>query len=146
MVDVQLIELATRTYSRKFVKGLQRCIEDDATMTAAERSKWHAAKEDGMKLFLPDKGGRYEVFNDRPLAKDIIQYCVQDVNFLPRLWSHYQGRISASWALKVRATTEERVSSSQSKGYNGHGKHKALAPAGWYTPPRRQFRTWDDDY
>ncbi|KAF3046143.1 hypothetical protein E8E12_011354 [Didymella heteroderae] len=149
--DIQLMELATRTFQRKFVNGLQRCIENDAVMTVAEKYTWNAAKEKGKKLFAPERGGRYEVFNDRPLAKDIIQYCVQDVQFLPRLWSRYKGRMSAPWATKVQVATEERIASSRSVDYNGHGKHKALAPKGWYTPPSSSYRrtrrweeTWDD--
>jgi exonuclease 3'-5' domain-containing protein 1 len=150
--DIQLMEVATRKFNRRCVNGLQRCIEHDAVMTAAERRAWNAAKEEGKKLFAPERGGRYEVFNDRPLAKEIIQYCVQDVQFLPQLWSHYQGRLSASWLTKVQVATVERVSLSQSKHYNGHGKHKAMAPAGWYTAPSNSARqnrgwgTWNDDY
>jgi exonuclease 3'-5' domain-containing protein 1 len=128
--DIQLMELATMKVPRKFVNGLQRCIESDAVMTAAEKATWAVAKEEGKKLFAPERGGRYEVFNDRPLPKEIIQYCVQDVQFLPRLWAHYQGRLSAHSVSKVRAATEERVLLSQSKHYNGHGKDKAMAPAG----------------
>jgi exonuclease 3'-5' domain-containing protein 1 len=150
--DIQLMEVATRTFNRRCVNGLQRCIDNDAVMTAAERSAWKAAKDEGLKLFAPVRGGRYEVFNDRPLAKEIIQYCVQDVQFLPQLWSHYKNRLSASWETKVREETKERVSSSQSKHYNGHGKHKAMAPKGWYTAQSSSYRRnrgwgmWDDDY
>lgn len=131
--DIQLMELATRTFSRKCVNGLQRCIENDASMTFAERIAWIAAKEKGKRLFAPERGGRCEVFNDRPLAEAISQYCVQDVQLLPRLWSYYKSKMTAPWAVKVQKATEERVLSSQSEGYNGHGKHKALAPVGWYT-------------
>ncbi|KAH3937586.1 hypothetical protein HBH53_264500 [Parastagonospora nodorum] len=83
--SIQLIELATRRSNQRYVNGLQRCIENDAIMTVAERVAWNVAKEAGKKLFAPEKGGRYEVFNNRPLAKEIIQYCVQDVQFLPNL-------------------------------------------------------------
>ncbi|KAJ4302812.1 hypothetical protein N0V90_001703 [Kalmusia sp. IMI 367209] len=141
--DIQLMELATRTFPRKHVMGLQKCIEKE--MTLAEKIAWNAAKEKGMKLFMPDRGGRYEIFNDRPLAQEIIQYCVQDVHFLPRLWARYTSRMNASWAKKVQTETEERISSSQSKTYEGHGKHKVLAPTGWYTPeatPNRRNWTW----
>jgi exonuclease 3'-5' domain-containing protein 1 len=150
--DIQLMELATRRSNRRCVNGLQRCIENDAMMTVAERVAWNAAKEAGKKLFAPEKGGRYEVFNDRPLAKEIIQYCVQDVQFLPNLWSYYKKMTSAGWEIKVQEETKERVSSSQSKDYKAHGKHKAMAPAGWYTAPSyssRQHRgwgAWNDDY
>lgn len=150
--DIQLMELATRRPNPgKCVNGLQRCIEYDAVMTSAEKRAWILAKEKGLKLFLPGKGGRYEVFNERPLADEIIQYCVQDVHFLPRLWSFYQNKMTAAWAAKVNKATEERISSSQRASYNGHGKHKALAPVGWYTPPAytsrwgRQYLFYDDD-
>jgi exonuclease 3'-5' domain-containing protein 1 len=129
--DVQLMEVATRRGNRRCVNGLQRCIDNNAVMTAAKRRAWNAAKDEGRKLFAPEKGGRYEVFNDRPLAKEIIQYCVQDVQFLPQLWSYYNNRLSANWKTKVREETKERVSLSQSKNYEGHGRHMALAPTGW---------------
>lgn len=99
-------------------------------MTVAKRSTWNAAKDKGKKLFAIEKGGRYEVFDDRPFAKKIIQYCVQDVEISPRLWFRYKGRMTAPWAMEVQLATEERISSSQSKHYNGHGRHKAIAPAG----------------
>ncbi|KAH9882711.1 hypothetical protein J1614_000076 [Plenodomus biglobosus] len=35
--DIQLMELATRTFPRRCVNGLQRCIEKDAVMTVAEK-------------------------------------------------------------------------------------------------------------
>jgi exonuclease 3'-5' domain-containing protein 1 len=150
--DIQLMELATRTFPKKYVSGLQKCIENDAMMNTAEKFAWTTAKERGMKMFLPEKGGQYDVFNERPLSEDIIQYCVQDVQFLPRLWAHYRGRMSAPWAMKVQVATKERVLLSQSKHYNGHGKHKALAPAGWYNPPSGSARrtrgrgVWDNAY
>lgn len=81
--DLQLMELATRSFPRRRVNGLARCIENDAPMTAAERQRWKATKQKGVDLFAPERGGSYEVFNVRPLAEDIIQYCVEDVRLLP---------------------------------------------------------------
>jgi hypothetical protein len=52
--DIQLMELATRTFSKKYVSGLQKCIENDAAMTIPEKFAWIAAKEKGMKLFIPE--------------------------------------------------------------------------------------------
>ncbi|KAF1968792.1 hypothetical protein BU23DRAFT_583015 [Bimuria novae-zelandiae CBS 107.79] len=94
--DIRLMELATR-------------VNFDASMTTAEKRIWAAKKENGLKMFLPEKGGQYEVFNDRPLADEIIRYCVQDVRFLPRPWSLYRERISIPWTSKVR-TAEGRMS------------------------------------
>ncbi|KAL5396314.1 hypothetical protein PMIN06_012589 [Paraphaeosphaeria minitans] len=139
--DLQLMELATRTFPKRNVNGLQKCIERDAPMTLKEKSAWTTAKEQGLKLFAPEKGGRYEVFNERPLAEAISNYCVQDVQFLPRLWSYYKAKMTATWAVKVQKETKERVLLSQRPEYNGHGKHKALPPQGWYSASGASRRT-----
>ncbi|RAL09373.1 exonuclease [Aspergillus homomorphus CBS 101889] len=129
--DLQLMELATRTFSKRFVKGLGKCIEYDAPMTPSERAKWKACKDAGRNLFAPECGGSYEVFNARPLSDEIIQYCAQDVQFLPRLWHKYDQRMTGNWRLRVEAEVKRRIILSKSVSYNGNGRHKALAPGGW---------------
>jgi exonuclease 3'-5' domain-containing protein 1 len=52
------------------------CIGKDAVMTVAQKSTRNATKGEGRDLFAPEQGGRYEVFNDRSLAKETIEYCV----------------------------------------------------------------------
>jgi exonuclease 3'-5' domain-containing protein 1 len=52
------------------------CIGKDAVMTVAQKSTRNAMKGEGRDLFAPEQGGRYEVFNDRSLAKETIEYCV----------------------------------------------------------------------
>lgn len=79
------MELTTRTLPRRRVNGLARCTENDASMTNAERQAWEDGKEKGLNLFAPERGGSYEVFNVRPLADNIIHYCDQDVQFLPKI-------------------------------------------------------------
>ena len=130
--DLQLMELATRKFSKRNVNGLKRCIEQDAPMSYAEKSAWKSAKDKGLRLFAPELGGSYEVFNERPLADEIKAYCAQDVQFLPRLWSHYNNKMNARWREKVLKAGEDRVALSQTRDYNGKGRHMALAPSGWY--------------
>ncbi|KAI9705150.1 MAG: hypothetical protein M1812_008294, partial [Candelaria pacifica] len=126
--DIQLMELATRSFSRRCVNGLSRCIERDAVMTPSEKGIWASVKEKGLKLFAPEHGGCYEVFNARPLAEDIRAYCIQDVQFMPRLLAGYSSKITQPWALKVDEATKERVALSQSETFNGKGSHMALGP------------------
>jgi len=45
--DLQLMELATRKFSKRCVNGLGKCIENDAGMTADERANWKAFKDKG---------------------------------------------------------------------------------------------------
>jgi exonuclease 3'-5' domain-containing protein 1 len=132
VIDLQLMELATRYYPKKFVSGLTKCIEKDASLTTYESRYWKVSKEQGLKLFAPERGGSYEVFNVRPLPDKIKEYCVQDVRFLPKLWVQYNQKISPSWDRKVTTETKNRVTLSQTATYDGRGKWKALAPVGWY--------------
>jgi len=85
-------------------------------------------KDRGIKLFAPEKGGAYEVFNERPLSTDIGLYCVQDVQWLPALYDVYSRKLSNKMSARVARATLERVKESQSLSYVGHGQHKALGP------------------
>ncbi|KAK8121410.1 hypothetical protein PG999_005530 [Apiospora kogelbergensis] len=129
--DLQLMELATRAFNRRHVNGLSRCIDRHCPITSAERQDWKRTKEEGLKLFAPEKGGSYEVFNERPLPEKIRLYCVQDVQFLARLWSYYYAKMSEKWKVRVLAASKDRVSLSQTPGFNGKGQHKALGPKEW---------------
>lgn len=80
-----------------------------------------------------ERGESYKVFNERPLSEDIVRYCIQDVHFLPRLWAHYNGRLTPTWRRRVELGPIERVTQSQSANYRPHGRQKALAPTGWGT-------------
>lgn len=129
--DLQLMELATRRFSKRCVNGLGKCIENDAPMTLDERAHWKAAKNTGRNLFAPECGGSYDIFNARPISDEIIQYCAQDVQFLPKLWHKYHQKMSQKWKAKVEAEVKNRICLSQSATFNGKGRHMALAPTGW---------------
>lgn len=131
--DLQLMELACRGPPRRVVSGLARCIERDARIPKNMKNQWLQAKKAGERLWSPEQGGGYEVFNERPLRPEITKYCSQDVALLPQLWKVYNdkigGRASASmWRAKIARETLERIKLSQSASYEGKGRHKALAP------------------
>lgn len=129
--DLQLMELATRNFSRRCVNGLSKCIERDITLSMSEREVWKETKEKGLKLFAPERGENYEVFNVRPLPEDVLLYCIQDVHFMPKLWRRYNSKLSVAWAAKVQQAGKDRVALSQTAAFNGKGKHMALGPPGW---------------
>jgi exonuclease 3'-5' domain-containing protein 1 len=126
--DIQLMELATRSFSKRYIKGLAKCIERDLPMTLKERSDWKMSKEKGVRLFAPERGGSYEVFNARPLADDIKEYCMEDVRLLPRLWLHYSSKLTPRWKRRVEVATNDRIRLSQSVNFNKKGRHMALGP------------------
>ncbi|CZT53177.1 uncharacterized protein RSE6_14640 [Rhynchosporium secalis] len=91
--DLQLMELASRDFGRKFVSGLAKCIVTDLSLTASERKTCKETKEKGLNFFAPERGGSYEVFNLRPLPEAVSLYCIQDVHFMPRLWKLYNSKL-----------------------------------------------------
>ncbi|TVY83405.1 hypothetical protein LSUE1_G002967 [Lachnellula suecica] len=113
-------------------EGPVECIESGLGLTYSEKQQMKNTKEAGLKLFAPEHGGSYEVFNIRPLPNQLRLYCLQDVRYMPRLWLHYNARLGRAWANKVQEATKDRVALSQSKSFNGKGQHMALAPTGWF--------------
>jgi len=134
--DVQLMELATRSFAKKHVNGLKKCIERDAILTSSEKRRWMETKDKGHRLFDPRAGGSYAVFNERPLSEIVQSYCIQDVLHLPGLWSLYSCKLSKKTWVSVRDATQARIEESQGSHFNGKGQHMALSPwLGWPTSP-----------
>lgn len=132
VIDLQLMELAIRSYPKRCVNGLAKCIDRDAPITETQREVWRESKEKGRQLFAPELGGSFEVFNARPLPASILSYCAQDVHILPDLWHHYESRMSSAWKEKVAREAIDRVKQSQSANYIGSGRHMALGPSDWW--------------
>ena len=129
--DLQLMELATRTFSTRFINGLSKCIVRDAPLSSPELTAWKAVKDAGVSLFAPERGGSYGVFAERPLRDAIRLYCTQDVQILPHLWSHYNSKMTSLSTKRVREESDPRVAVSQTAGFEGKGPHMARAPRGW---------------
>lgn len=129
--DIQLMELAARKFNRRYVNGLARCIKEDVPMKPSERQAWLALKEKGLNMFAPERGGSHAVFNERPLPEEIGLYCVQDVRFLPVLWSCYQKKMGPNWPSRLKIETNKRILESQKKSYEPHGASKKYGPDGW---------------
>lgn len=91
--DIQLMELASRGFQKRHVNGLAKCIERDSTLPFAVKREWRASKERGYRLFDPNLGGSYAVFDERPLSAEIQKYCVQDVIHMPALRELYQAKL-----------------------------------------------------
>jgi exonuclease 3'-5' domain-containing protein 1 len=146
IIDIQLLELATRSSSKRLLAGLAKCVENHAATSFATKQNWRALKESVSRLYVPEKGGRYEVFNERPLRQDIVQYSAQDVEMLPVLWEAYGPKLrtpaNSFMRSMVREATQSRIKLSQSQNYNGHNRSMAL---GWDDLEIQRKRTaWGD--
>lgn len=95
--DLQVMEFATRRGPpARFITGLANCIKYDCPMTESQKQSWLQMKDRAGRLYDPNKGGRYEVFNERPLRREICEYSAQDVALLPKLWEAYSTKLSNS--------------------------------------------------
>lgn len=126
--DLQLMELATRKRSKKYVSGLAKCIEKESPASAAKKREWKRQKENTGRLFDPSKGGRYEIFNECPLRDEVRQYCAGDVALLPGLYHTYNAKLNGLWRGKVQAATKDRIKLSQGADYDGNSRSKTLGP------------------
>lgn len=66
----------------RYVKGLKKCLSDANVVPLMERERLEALKEEGLRLFAPEKGGRYEVWMERPLNQALVDYAAADVKYL----------------------------------------------------------------
>ncbi|KAK2593960.1 hypothetical protein QQS21_008319 [Conoideocrella luteorostrata] len=129
ITDLQVMEFATRdSQPSRFVSGLAKCIKDDCPMPQYEKQKWLRTKDRVGALFSPERGGSYQVFNERPLQKIIAEYSAEDAALLPRLWKAYSAMLTSNtafWQMMIRKETLKRIEQSQSQKlyctYQVHG-------------------------
>ncbi|RAH63501.1 hypothetical protein BO85DRAFT_495395 [Aspergillus piperis CBS 112811] len=133
--DLQVMEMGIRPHPGKYLAGLRKCISRDVPMTQADKANWSATKEIGKTLFSPQHGGSFEVFEARPLPEEIVQYYVQDVLFLPKMWQIYNQALTPTSRERVEIEVKNRVRLSQSSQFIGKGSHLVLAPQLWETVP-----------
>ncbi|KAF3157657.1 hypothetical protein TWF569_000222 [Orbilia oligospora] len=87
-------------------------------------------KQRGAQLFTPEKGGSIEVFNDRSLPKEILDYCVQNVQQLPWLWQYFSRKLEKMderWKALIETETQARIALCR-EDYVAEGRQRALAP------------------
>lgn len=128
--DVQLMESSTRptTDARRLLSGLSECV---ASILADEtqRDEWNSCKDKGERLWSPDQGGSYSVFNERPVSDEIIACCVGNVRYVPELFQKYRklrgGRV---WRNLIAEASQGRVAASQKVRYQPGDAEWALSP------------------
>ncbi|KAJ7238085.1 ribonuclease H-like domain-containing protein [Mycena haematopus] len=138
--DLQLLEVAVRSsnpgIAPRFLKGLVATLETYLApkKPAAVVRDWALVKEAGLRLFAPEHGGGYQVFEKRPLAPALVKYCAQDVALLHELEVVLRQRIGSkgnAWEQKVLAESAVRVRVARQVNYAPRGKDKAHVPANW---------------
>lgn len=146
--DVQLMELGTRKGPKDFLAGLDKCVVKDSAVSEAEKQAWGLIKGNIRRLFDPALGGRYEIFNERPIRQDIKKYCAGDVTVLPDLFKIYDAKLHQPgekfWRVHVLEETKERIRLSRDPGFDGTSKFNARGP--WDRESiDKAIDQWNDD-
>ena len=131
---LQVSEVAFRRYVLsvyvKYVFGLKKVMEKHlpSCIDELEYQSVSQIKERGAKLFVPESGGSYQVFNDRPLQKDILNYCIIDVLYFDELRQFLFGSLTRNIQKRVLQESTRRLTVCLQPGYDAKAKTKSLAP------------------
>lgn len=128
---LQLAEVAHRRslgMSVKFVKGLDKMIRSAVKMSEEQLSYLAGIKNEGKKLFAPEVGGTYDVWVNRPLGAELVEYAACDVEYLIDAYDFYMSVLSENWARRVFEASVERVEFCLKPSYS-KGRHMAIAPS-----------------
>lgn len=145
--DLQIMEIAAREGMNE-LSGLAKCIEQDRSVSVAARAEWQSTQEGGSHLYGPEKGGRYEIFEERPMRPELVKYCATKVALLPGLYNTYKAKLDmpgeAFWWSQVEKATKDWIKLSQSPGYNVNEKTETSGP--WTkTDIDHAIDVWNDD-
>ncbi|KAL7946448.1 ribonuclease H-like domain-containing protein [Trichoderma barbatum] len=140
--DLQLMDSAARpnTQARRLLSGLAKCMEF-VPLTAAQKAEWTLCKDKGERLWNPDKGGSYSVFNTRPLSAEVLRYCAGDVAYLPAMYKKYASKTNR-WRDFVLEASQKRVAASQGGENQPQGMERALSP--WTAEENAMLDSWSE--
>lgn len=138
VVDIQLMELATREKCDRYRHGLAVCIAEVAretkSMTDQGLAIWRDFKMKGKYHFGKGDEG-YKEFDQRPLTAMVMQYAGQDTIFMPMLFDHYLSKLRYRKFefSKLVEMSEETTDYTCGKEYNPQGHGHQMAPRTfWY--------------
>lgn len=99
VVDIQLLDVAHRLLTGlpcRGVSGLGYIVEKTphARLSVADRERLTAIKEESRDLFVPERGGSYEVWKARPLPDLLREYCTDATLFFSLRESFLEGSIA----------------------------------------------------
>jgi exonuclease 3'-5' domain-containing protein 1 len=136
VTDVQLLENGSRADDKKYLHGLEKSVGMDLRLGVTERERWIRTKKEVQALMSND------IFSRRPLDAKTMQYCVNDVEYLPALHNVYSKRIKSEWKQKAMDESARRIAEACSPAYEPQSEAKRLGP--WGTGSDKKLLTSDE--
>ena len=137
--EVQLMENAARPTGvpKLHLDSLSRCVERDAGVSSGAISAWKSKR--------PLHRVSEAALCQRPLLKEVIEYAISDVLYLPRLAGIYCCHLSGFWLKKVAAETGRRLLQLHLPSYEPRGKDRGIGPWQGLEQEARQYLCNEDD-
>ncbi|KAK4176133.1 3-5 exonuclease [Triangularia setosa] len=124
VIDLQLLENASRTGDKTYLCGLEKAIRLDLKLGFLELNRLTSTKKEITSLMSTN------IFATRPLEPKTLQYCTNDVVYLPALHDLYLGRISIHWLAKAQEESSRRVDEVHGLEYDPQSPTKTRGPWG----------------
>lgn len=124
LMDVQLLENASRTGDQTYLREQDMCIRHDLRLGAIDLYQWTKTKKE-VQALIPN-----DIFAQRPLDAKTTEYCANDVKYLPALRDMYTRKLSKEWMGKVIDESARRAVDARSTAYQPVSEKKMLGPWG----------------
>lgn len=133
IVDIQLMELATRDGSREFVRGLATCVRNDSPLSAEEKLRWQESNEFRKMIFCPEADGCLtEQYMETTLHTEIKDHCAYSLVVLSRLYDVYNARLEQGatkfWKTEIRSVTKARINDTKKEEFDVYDRENAYGP------------------
>lgn len=136
VIDIQLLENASRSADKTYLCGLERAVRQNLGLGNAELGRFTMCKREIKHLMS------FNVFDVRPMQPETVQYCANDVVYLPALHQLYLRRLGPTWLGKAKLESSRRVEQARSPGYGPSSPSKKLGPWGSGRAQRITTSTW----
>ncbi len=113
ILDCQIAYMMSSSSLRnsRYVKGFTSAIVDSSSLSFPKKTQIGKLKARGLKLFAPDKGGSYDVWEERPLNRVLVDYAASDVTSLLKIFEEYadQARTAGLTHSRLLEISERRA-------------------------------------
>ncbi|KAE8449432.1 hypothetical protein EG329_008040 [Mollisiaceae sp. DMI_Dod_QoI] len=139
VVDLRLMDLACRDYSRRYLSGLDKCIRAHGGLSTEELDTWSVIKTAGKRYAEDESKWKWIL---RPIPEVLLHYAANDTIYMPAVYDSLQKQLVlfSFWNDLILKETANRVKQSQEEDFESSG---AQSPSAFVA---EDYYSYDYDY